>query len=90
MLSATEATIKELEARIKRLESIIQMQGPIAFPPAEVTIKCAGPITIDAPTLFLGGRGGMPAARQGDSTGGGGPGAPQQLIGGSNRVLIAG
>jgi len=65
MLSATEATIKELEARIKRLESVIQMPGPLHSAPPMVTLKCNGMMKIDAALLILPG-GNLPIARAGD------------------------
>ena len=78
MLSATEATIKELEARIKRLEAVIQMQGPAAAPPTSVTLKCQGIIKIDTDLLILPG-GSAPISRVGD-----------QAAGGSNAMSIVG
>ena len=89
MLSASEITIRELEARIQRLESVLQIHGPSSAPPMQVTLKCPGMMTIETQLLTLPG-GSTPVARLGAMVSGGGPaGGPSPIVNGCNPKVLA-
>ena len=88
MLSASEITIRELEARIRRLESVLQIHGPYSAPPMQVTLKCPGMMTIETQLLTLPG-GSAPVARYGALTAGSAPGLPDTIATGCNPKVLA-